>query len=412
MSQPYRTEKGGQVDRDRNLSFTFDGERLEGYEGDTLASALLANGVHLVGRSFKYHRPRGILTAGSEEPNALVGVYRKGDQTPNLRAPQVELYDGLEAISQNRFPSLSFDIGAVNDLLSPLLPSGFYYKTFMWPKSFWDRVYEPVIRAAAGLGKPPKNPDHDRYANLYAHCDVLVIGAGPAGLAAALAAAETGARVILCDEQASLGGSLLTETAATIDGKQPADWAEDMTAELAAKDNVTLLPRTTAFGYYAQNFVALAERLTDHMADPDPALPRERLWQVRAKEVVIAAGSIERPMVFPENDRPGILMAGAARTYLNRYGVKAGQKVLVATACDTAWQAAFDLADQGVEIATIADTRKIVPDALVSIRRSAQHQDPDWLCRYRHQRPQTGLGRAARPRFQHRCRQLRRRCRL
>ncbi|WP_346896134.1 sarcosine oxidase subunit alpha family protein [uncultured Roseibium sp.] len=367
MSQPFRTEKGGQIDRDRQISFTFDGERLEGYEGDTLASALLANGIHLVGRSFKYHRPRGILTAGSEEPNALVGIYRKGDQTPNLRAPQVELYDGLQAISQNRFPSLSFDIGAVNDLLSPLFPSGFYYKTFMWPKAFWDSVYEPVIRAAAGLGKPPKNPDHDRYANLYAHCDVLVIGAGPAGLAAALAASETGARVILCDEQANLGGSLLTETAATIDGKQPADWAEDAVTDLAARDNVTLLPRTTAFGYYAQNFVALAERVTDHMADPDPALPRERLWQVRAKEVVIAAGSIERPMVFPENDRPGILMAGAARTYLNRYGVKVGQKVLVATACDTAWQAAFDLADNGVEVAAIADTRKIVPDALLTI---------------------------------------------
>lgn len=367
MSQPFRAEKGGLIDRSRPVTFTFDNEQLEGFAGDTLASALLANGIHLVGRSFKYHRPRGILTAGSEEPNALVGVYRKGDQTPNLRATQVELYEGLQAISQNRFPSLGFDVGAVNDLLTPLFPAGFYYKTFMWPKSFWEKVYEPIVRAAAGLGKPPKNPDHDRYANLYAHCDVLVIGAGPAGLAAALAASDTGARVILCDEQAEAGGSLLSEATATIDGKTAADWVSDAVETLRAKDNVKLLPRTTAFGYYAQNFVALAERVTDHLADPDPELPRERLWQVRAKEVVIAAGSIERPMVFPENDRPGILMAEAGRTYLNRYGVKVGHRAVVATACDTAWQAAFDLADHGVEIAAIADTRADVPEALKAI---------------------------------------------
>ncbi|POF27717.1 sarcosine oxidase subunit alpha family protein [Roseibium marinum] len=367
MSQPFRTEKGGRIDRTGELTFTFDGEEMHGHAGDTLASALLANGVHLVGRSFKYHRPRGILSAGSEEPNALVGVYRKGDQTPNLRATQVELYHGLQAVSQNRFPSLGFDVGAVNDLLSPLFPAGFYYKTFMWPKSFWDRVYEPIIRAAAGLGKPPKNPDHDTYGNLYAHCDVLVAGSGPSGLAAALAAAETGARVILCDEQAEFGGSLLSENSATIDGKDPAIWVAEIVARLAAMDNVTLLPRTTAFGYFAHNFIALAERVTEHLSDPDPRLPRERLWQVRAKEVVIAAGAIERPMVFPENDRPGILLADAGRTYLNRYGVKVGHKVLVATACDTAWQAAFDLADHGVEVVAIADLRESPPESLVSI---------------------------------------------
>ncbi|MTH98320.1 sarcosine oxidase subunit alpha family protein [Roseibium sp. RKSG952] len=367
MSQPFRTEKGGRIDRGKKHSFTFDSERLDGHTGDTLASALLANGIHLVGRSFKYHRPRGILTAGSEEPNALVGVYRQGDQTPNLRATQVELYEGLKAISQNRFPSLSFDVGAVNDLMSPLFPAGFYYKTFMWPKAFWDRVYEPIIRSAAGLGKPPKNPDHDIYANLYAHCDVLVVGSGPAGLAAALAAAESGARVILCDEQAEFGGSLLSEANATIDGKPASQWVADTITALDARDNVTLLPRTTAFGYFAQNFVALAERVTEHLSDPDPKLPRERLWQVRAKEVVIAAGAIERPMVFPENDRPGILVADAGRTYLNRYGVKVGHKVLVTTACDTAWQAAFDLADHGTQIVAIADMRPNPPENLKAI---------------------------------------------
>ncbi|MEM5585872.1 sarcosine oxidase subunit alpha family protein [Roseibium sp. AS2] len=370
MSQPFRTEKGGRIDRAAQLTFTFDGEEMQGHTGDTLASALLANGVHLVGRSFKYHRPRGIVSAGSEEPNALVGIYRNGDQTPNMRATQVELYQGLEAISQNRFPSLGFDIGAVNDLLSPLFPAGFYYKTFMWPKSFWDRVYEPVIRSAAGLGKPPKNADTDVYGNLYAHCDVLVAGSGPAGLAAALAAAETGAKVILCDEQAEFGGSLLSEAGASIDGGTPADWIAATVARLSAMDNVTLLPRTTAFGYFAHNFIALAERVTEHEADADPRLPRERLWQVRAREVVIAAGAIERPMVFPENDRPGIFLADAGRTYLNRYGVKVGHKVLVATACDTAWQAAFDLADQGVEVTAIADMREAPPENLISIARA------------------------------------------
>ncbi len=367
MSQPFRTEKGGRIDRAGQISFTFDGEQMQGHEGATLASALLANGVHLVGRSFKYHRPRGSVTAGSEEPNALVGIYRHGDQTPNLRATQVELYQGLEAISQNRFPSLGFDVGAINDRLSMFFPAGFYYKTFMWPKSFWDRVYEPVIRAAAGLGKPPKNPDQDFYGNQYAHCDVLIAGAGPTGLAAALAAAETGASVILCDEQAEFGGSLLTETNATIDGKAPADWVGETITKLAAMDNVRLLSRTTAFGYFAHNYIALAERVTEHLSKPDPKLPRERLWQVRAKEVVIASGAIERPMVFPENDRPGVLLAEAGRTYLNRYGVKVGHKVVIATACDTAWQAAFDLADHGVEIAAIVDLRETPPESLVSI---------------------------------------------
>ena len=367
MSQPFRTEKGGRIDRGEQLTFTFDGEEMQGHKGDTLASALLANGVHLVGRSFKYHRPRGIVTAGSEEPNALVGVYRKGDQTPNLRATQVEVYQGLEAISQNRFPSLGFDVGAVNDLLSPIFPAGFYYKTFMWPKAFWDRVYEPVIRAAAGLGKPPKNPDHDTYGNIYAHCDVLVAGSGPAGLAAAVAAAETGAKVILCDEQAEFGGSLLSDENATIDGKTPIEWVQETVAKLASMENVTLLSRTTAFGYFAHNYIALAERVTEHLSDPDPKLPRERLWQVRAKEVVIASGAIERPMVFPENDRPGILLADAGRTYLNRYGVKVGNKVLVATACDTSWQAAFDLADHGVDVVAIADLRETPPENLVAI---------------------------------------------
>src|SRR5665213_1115473 len=321
-----RTAAGGSIDRARPINFKFDGKALAGFAGDTLASALLANGVHLVGRSFKYHRPRGILSAGAEEPNALVTVDRGGGrEAPNLRATQVELFDGLAATSQNRWPALAFDAGAVNDALSPLFPAGFYYKTFMWPPAFWAHVYEPLIRATAGLGKAPRHPDPDRYLHRYAHCDVLVVGAGPAGLAAALAAAETGARVILCDEQAEFGGTLLHDANATVDGRSAAAWVAQAIADLARHDRVTLLSRTTAFGYYAENFLGLAERVTDHLADPDPALPRERMWQVRAKEVVLATGAIERPLVFPENDRPGVMLADAARAYLNRYAVKAAE---------------------------------------------------------------------------------------
>src|SRR5271169_5775421 len=225
MSQPFRLAGGGSIDRSRPLVFTFDGLDYQGYAGDTLASALLANGMHLVGRSFKYHRPRGILAAGAEEPNALVTISRdRARTTPNLRATQVELYEGLVATSQNRWPSLQRDVGRINDLLSPFFPSGFYYKTFMWPRSAWKSLYEPIIRRAAGMGVAPTLPDPDRYAQCYAHCDVLIVGAGPAGIAAALAAADGGARVILCDEQAAFGGSLLADNRAEIDGCSAKDW--------------------------------------------------------------------------------------------------------------------------------------------------------------------------------------------
>ena len=319
----FRTESGGRIDRSRKLRFSFDGDQFEGLAGDTLASALLANGVHLAGRSFKYHRPRGIVTAGAEEPNALVAIRRdEARYTPNLRATQVELYEGLEAESQNRWPSLGFDLGRLNDWLSPLFPAGFYYKTFKWPRTGWARIYEPMIRAAAGLGRAPKLPDPDRYENRYAHCDVLVAGSGPAGLAAAMAAADSGARVVLCDEQSELGGSLLGEAGARIDGQPAEEWLTRSLATLARLPRVRLLRRTTAFGYFPHNAIGLNERLTDHLADPPAGRARERLWQLRAREVVLATGAIERPLVFPGNDRPGIMLAGAAQTYLRRYGVR------------------------------------------------------------------------------------------
>ncbi len=356
MNQRARTAAGGRIDRSRTLRFSFDGRSCTGFPGDTLASALLANDVHLVGRSFKYHRPRGILAAGSEEPNALVTIDRgSGRTTPNLRATQVELYDGLVARSQNRFPSLRFDFGAVAGWAAPLLASGFYYKTFMWPRSFWHRVYEPAIRRAAGLGRAPAGPDADRYMHQYAHCDLLIIGGGPAGLAAALAASATGARVILCDEQPRLGGSLLDEPQVTIDGSPAIEWVHQAVASLAG--TVTLLPRTTAFGWYADRLIGLAQRLTDHLAEPASTLPRERLWQVRAGQVIVAAGAIERPLVFPGNDRPGIMLAGAARTYLHRYGVTPGRRVLIATTDDSAYRTAVDLRAAGVAVAAIVDQR-------------------------------------------------------
>jgi len=368
----FRTPSGGRVDRAQRIRFKFDGRTYEGLAGDTLASALLANGVHLTGRSFKYHRPRGILAAGSEEPNALVTVSRDAARvTPNLKATQVELYEGLMAESQNRWPSLQRDFGRINDGLSAFFPAGFYYKTFMWPKRAWKSLYEPAIRRAAGLGRAPTRADPDRYAQRYAHCDVLVVGAGPAGIAAALAAAESGARVILCDETAEFGGSLLSETSALIDGQTAFAWVQEAIASLTKNGRVTLLARTTAFGYFPHNLIGLNQRLNDHLAAPPKHQPRERLWQARARAVVLATGAIERPLVFPGNDRPGILLAGAALTYLNRYGVRVGTRAVIVTSGDEAYQAALDLKAAGVAIAAVADLRPEVAGALPDAARRA-----------------------------------------
>jgi sarcosine oxidase subunit alpha len=377
MSQPFRLAGVGSIDRSRPLTFTFDGMLYQGYSGDTLASALIANGVHLVGRSFKYHRPRGILSAGAEEPNALVTVTRgPGRVTPNVRATQIELIESLSATSQNRWPSLTFDLGAVNDLLSPLFGAGFYYKTFMGPNLLgknwaWTRVYEPMIRRAAGLGLAPREPDPDRYTRTFDHCDVLIIGAGPAGLAAALAASQSGARVVVCDENPALGGSLLAEGEAEIDGKSAGQWLDDALAALRSAPNVRLMLRTQAFGYYAQNFVGLNERIAEADLIADPDLPRERLWQMRAREVVLATGAIERPLVFANNDRPAAMLADSARRYARQYGAKVGAHVVVATTHDSAYRAALDLKKAGVGVALIADLRPEARGPLADSARAA-----------------------------------------
>ena len=371
MTGANRIAGRGRLTPARTARFTVDGASYTAIEGDTVASALLANGIHLVGRSFKYHRPRGILSAGPEEPNALLDVSRDAARRqPNVRATVQDVFDGMKVISQNRWPSLAFDVGAVNNLLAPFFAAGFYYKTFMWPKQAWKHVYEPQIRAAAGLGVSPTEDDTDHYSSRYAHCDVLVIGAGVAGLSAALAAAKTGARVIICDEQPEVGGALHYDKSVTIDGQDGYTWAQATATNLAKMDNVTVLPRTTAFGYYAQNFVGLNERVTEHLAKPDKKLPRERLWQVRAKRVIIATGAIERHMVFANNDRPGIMLASAARTFLNHFGVAVGKKVGVYTANDSAYEAAFDLKRAGITIATIVDSREQPGEAVLAEARS------------------------------------------
>ena len=367
----YRLPNRGRVDHGKPVRFSFDGKSYTGLAGDTLASALLANGVHLMGRSFKYHRPRGVVSAGSDEPNALFGTRRgPGRFEPNTRATIQELRDGLEATSQNRWPSLAFDMGAINDNMGSLFSAGFYYKTFMWPRAFWDRVYEPIIRSAAGLGVSPTEPDADHYASRFAHTDVLVVGAGPAGLAAALAAGRAGASVMVVDENAEPGGTLLSEPSVVIDGKPAWDWLAQALAELAGLPNVTVMTRTTAIGYYHQNLVGLAQRLTDHLADVPADAPRERMWKVRAKEVVLAQGALEKPLVFDGNDRPGVMLAGAALTYLNRYGVKVGDRPAIVTAHDSAWYAAFDLAGAGAKPAVIVDVRATVDPALTDRARA------------------------------------------
>jgi len=356
-TQSNRIAKGGQVNRAKPVTFTFDNKTYQGFEGDTLASALLANGVKLMGRSFKYHRARGVLTAGSEEPNALVELRSGARREPNTRATTIELFDGLSATSQNRFPSLSLDFMSVNQLFGRFLVAGFYYKTFMWPVSFWESFYEKIIRRSAGLGRAATQADPDSYDHAHAHCDVLVVGAGPAGLGAALSAGRAGARVIMVEENPWFGGGLNLETD-IIDEMPAAAWVEAAVAELDALENVKVMNRTVLFGYYDDNVMAALERLNDHVAEPVSHQPRQRLWTFRANQVVIATGAQERPIVFDNNDKPGVMLSSAVRTYVDRFGVAPGKKVAIVTNNDDAYKTAFQLHEAGIKVAVIADARK------------------------------------------------------
>jgi methylglutamate dehydrogenase subunit C len=354
--QPHRLCSGGLIDRSRPLQARFDHRALTGFAGDTLASALLATGDPLVARSFKYHRPRGIFAAGSEEPNALVELRSGAHREPNAKATTIELYEGLEACSQNRWPSLRFDLGIASSWFSPFIAAGFYYKTFMWPASFWERVYEPLIRRAAGLGRAAGVHDPDHYEQAYAFCDVLVIGSGPSGLAAALPAARSGARVIVCDEDFRFGGRLLADRR-EIDGKPGHQWASEVVDELASLPQVRLMPRTTVFGVYDGGTYGAVERTADHLPVPPPHVPRQRLWRIVAKRAVLATGAGERGLVFGGNDRPGVMLASAMRAYVNRFAVAPGRVVAIFTNNDEGWASAVDLIRANIPIAAIIDSR-------------------------------------------------------
>jgi len=368
MTQKYRLDKGGYIERDKKISFKFNGKKYFGYQGDTLASALLANGIHLVGRSFKYHRPRGFIGAGVDEPNAKVQLYNGAKTEPNAVATEVELVEGLVAKSQNCFPSVSFDFGAINNFLHKFFPAGFYYKTFMWPRNFWYKIYEPIIRKAAGLGVAPLKPDPDRYEHKYEYCDVLVVGSGPSGLASALSAAKNGARVILAEDKVRFGGSLLKDEV-TIGNKKGKDWADETIKQLNSMSNVIVKNRSQVFGYYDHNMMVMFERTKDHIKLPSKYKPRQRLWYIRAKEVIASTGSIERPLVFGNNDRPGIMLASAAKEYLKVYGVLIGKKPIIFTNNDSAYDTAIDFKKNGIS-SIVIDVRDNSNGAVVKEAKS------------------------------------------
>ena len=361
MSNNFRLTSGGQINRTERISFKFNGKTFFGFKGDTLASALLANGIHLVGRSFKYHRPRGIFSSGAEETNALVQVINdKGKTDPNLRATQIEIFEGFNAESQNCWPTVNFDVGAINNLFSPIIPAGFYYKTFMWPANLWEK-YEHFIRRAAGLGKSPTENDPDIYDHKYYHCDVLIVGSGPAGLSAANVAIKTGKKVLLVDERPHFGGNLsfAEEELTKINDLKPLAWIKKTCSELQNNKNIKILNRTSVAAYHNYNYLIMMQNLSDHLSEKEKkGKIRQRLWKVRAKKVILATGSIERPMVFDCNDRPGIMLSSAVRKYINYYGVKCGNNVVIFTNNDDAYETAISLHNRGVKIQAIVDIRE------------------------------------------------------
>ena len=361
MLKNLRVKTSKFIDETKKIEFKFNGKTYYGFKGDTLASALLSNDVHLVGRSFKYHRPRGIMTAGSEEPSGIVQINDNTAFTePNVRATEIEIYDGLEAKSQNCWPSVNFDIGGINNFMSPLLPAGFYYKTFMWPANFWEK-YEYIIRHSAGLGKSPTKPDPDIYEHKYIHCDVLVIGAGIAGIMAAKTAAKNNLKTLLLDEKNEIGGSTIYQNSnhIKINDQNSYQWLENEISELKKLDNLEIKTRTSVAAYHGYNYLLARENLTDHLPqDEKKNKVRQRLLKIRAKKVIVATGSLERPLVFNNNDRPGIMLSSAVKKYADYFGVATGQKNIFFTNNDTAYESAISLSKKGINVEAIIDIRE------------------------------------------------------
>ena len=368
MSLNLRVKTSQFIDETARVSFKFNGKIYFGFKGDTLASALLANNIHLVGRSFKYHRPRGIMTSGSEEPNAIVQIGSDRAITePNVRATEIEIYEGLDATSQNCWPSVNFDIGGINNFLSPILPAGFYYKTFMWPASFWEK-YEHFIRHSAGLGKSPTEPDTDIYDHKYVHCDVLVIGAGISGIIAAKTAAQNNQKTILLDEKSEIGGTTIYQNSDNfkIDNKVSSDWLNDEINKLKKLDNLEIKTRTSVAAYHGYNYLLARENLTDHLIKTEKQNKvRQRLLKIRAKKVIVATGSLERPLVFDNNDRPGIMLSSAIKKYADYYGVICGKKNILFTNNDTAYETAISLFKKGISVQAIIDIREKSESSIV-----------------------------------------------
>ena len=368
MTKNLRIKTSKFIDETYKISFRFNGKTYFGYKGDTLASALLANDIHLVGRSFKYHRPRGIMTAGSEEPNAIVQLHNNTSRTePNVRATEIEIYDGLEASSQNCWPSVNFDMGGINNFLSPLLPAGFYYKTFMWPASFWEK-YEYFIRKSAGLGKSPMEPDPDIYEHRYVHCDLLIIGAGISGIIAAKTAAKNGYKTLLVEEKSYLGGSTIYQNSEhfKINNQISSSWLEKEINEIKKIKNLEIKTRTSVAAFHGYNFLLARENLTDHLPlEQRNKKTRQRLLKIRAKKVIIATGSLERPLIFDNNDRPGILLSSAIHKYANLFGVACGQKNILFTNNDSAYETAISLYQKGINIEAIIDNREEIDSKLI-----------------------------------------------
>ncbi|WP_323037894.1 sarcosine oxidase subunit alpha family protein [Pararhodobacter sp.] len=366
-----RLKTGGRlIDRSRPLDFTFNGKSMRGFAGDTLAAAMMGAGQTLVGRSFKYHRPRGVVASGAEEPNALVGLGEGARFEPNQRTTTTELFSGLKAVSQNHWPSLEFDVGVINSKLWRFFPAGFYYKTFIQPRAFWKHVYEPIVRYSAGLGKAPhpETRDADRYEQLYAFCDVLVVGGGIAGLTAALAAATSGKRVILMEQTAHFGGRAVVD-GVQIDGLTASAWVDATLATLRGMVNVTVLDRTMVAGVHDHGYALGYQRIADHQPGAD--MPRHRLWRVRAGEIITATGAIERPLSFAGNDVPGVMLASAVRDYVVNWAVSPGQRVAVVTNNDDAYRTALALQAAGVKVAAVIDARDEVTGDLPAKTRAA-----------------------------------------